>query len=282
MFYFWGKVRVRRYLFSESEFEGDRFAYHGTGKELLFGFLKAALVFGLPIGVLNVLPEIFRAPRPVKIVAGLLAYGVALVFVPLAMVGARRYRLSRTSWRGLRFSFRGRAFEFVRLFVIGSLVSGVTLGLYYPFFITHRQAFLTSHSYFGNRAFVFNGHGRDLLKSFLVTVLLFLPTLGLAGVWFSARRRRYFWSATSFGGARFASTITGGRLLGLWTINILLLGVTLGMAWPWVIARNVRFTFANVSLAGVPDLAGVTQDAQAASATGEALSSFLDADFNIG
>jgi uncharacterized membrane protein YjgN (DUF898 family) len=26
-------------LFSETRFEGDRFAYHGTGKELLLGFL---------------------------------------------------------------------------------------------------------------------------------------------------------------------------------------------------------------------------------------------------
>ena len=282
VFYFWGKVRVRRYLFSQTEFEGDRFAYHGTGKELLFGFLKAALVFGVPIGVLNALPEFLDAPRPVKIAAGLVAYGLALVFVPLAMVGARRYRLSRTSWRGLRFSFRGPALAFVRLFIVGSLLSGLTLGLYYPFFITQRHAFLTSHSYFGNRAFAFTGHGRELLRSFIVTVLLFLPTFGLAGVWFSARRRRYFWSMTSFGGARFASTITGARLLGLWVTNVLLLALTLGLAWPWIIARNVRFTFANVSLLGAPDLGGVTQDAQAATATGEALSSFLDADFNIG
>src|SRR3974377_559745 len=40
IYYFWAKVRVRRYLLSESEFEGDRFAYHGTGQELFIGFLK--------------------------------------------------------------------------------------------------------------------------------------------------------------------------------------------------------------------------------------------------
>ncbi len=31
---FWGKTKVRGYLWSQTEFEGDRFAYHGTGKEV--------------------------------------------------------------------------------------------------------------------------------------------------------------------------------------------------------------------------------------------------------
>ncbi len=45
---FWGKTRVRGYLWSQTEFEGDRFAYHGTGKELLIGWLKAfAILFVL-------------------------------------------------------------------------------------------------------------------------------------------------------------------------------------------------------------------------------------------
>ena len=38
VFYFWAKTRVRRYVMGETELEGDRFAYHGTGRELLVGF----------------------------------------------------------------------------------------------------------------------------------------------------------------------------------------------------------------------------------------------------
>ena len=36
---FWAKTRIRRYLWSQTEFLGDRFEYTGTGKELLIGFL---------------------------------------------------------------------------------------------------------------------------------------------------------------------------------------------------------------------------------------------------
>ena len=48
-YYFWAKTRLRRYLFGQSEIEGDRYAYHGTGPELLLGTIKAVLVFGVPI-----------------------------------------------------------------------------------------------------------------------------------------------------------------------------------------------------------------------------------------
>src|SRR5436309_231235 len=43
---FWGKVKIRRYILSQTAFEGDRFGYHGTGKELLLGFVKALLFVG--------------------------------------------------------------------------------------------------------------------------------------------------------------------------------------------------------------------------------------------
>ena len=37
------------------------------------------------------------------------------VFVAVAKVGARRYRLTRTSWRGIRFAFHGSVPALVRI-----------------------------------------------------------------------------------------------------------------------------------------------------------------------
>ena len=278
IYYFWGKVRVRNYLLSQTEFAGDRFAYHGTGKELLVGFLKALLVFFLPIGALVIAPEYFEASEAVKAGALATAYVIGFVFVPVAMVGARRYRMSRTSWRGIRFSFRGRALDFVKIFVGGSFLSMITLGLYYPFFMTKQHAFMTSHSYFGTQKFDFDGRGRDLFGSFILAFLLLFPTLGLYWFWFQAKLLRYFWDHTSFGNARFRSTVTGGRLLLLTLGNSLLLVLTLGLGWPWVLARNARFTCQYLILEGPLDMAVIRQDAQLASATGEGLASFLDLD----
>jgi uncharacterized membrane protein YjgN (DUF898 family) len=282
VYYFWGKTRVRRYIFGQTEFEGDRFAYHGTARELLLGFAKAFGVFFLPIVVLTVVRDVLDVDRTIKGVAALLISLLFLMFIPVAMVGARRYRLSRISWRGIRFSFRGPALEFVRIFVAGTFLVGLTFGLYYPFFVTRRQAFMVANSYFGNERFGFDGRGRELFGPFLLSVLLTVPTLGLCWFWFAARKRRLFWGHTTFGAARFASAVTGGALLGLWLVNAVLLVATLGLAWPWVRVRNIRFAFRYLDLRGPLDIERIRQQAQYASATGEGLAGFLDTGFDLG
>lgn len=276
VYYFWAKSRVRAYLLSQTELAGDRFAWHGTGKEMLFGFLRAVLIFGVPLGVLMLLRDVLTVPIVVKIVAGALVPIVFVLLIPMAMVGARRYRLTRISWRGIRFSFRGRPREFVRIFVVGSILSSVTFGLYYPFFETRRYAFMTEHSWFGNRRLGFDGRGWDLFGPFLVMALLVPFTFGLSFVWYLARKRRYFWSHTTAGRARFRSSVTGLRLLLLYLGNLLLLVFTLGLAWPWAKVRTARFTFTYLVLEGPLDLEDIQQDAQAASSTGEGLAGLFD------
>lgn len=282
IYYFWGKTRARRYLFGESAFEGERFAYHGTAVELVLGFAKAFVVFFVPIVLLTVVRDVLDVDPTLK---GAAALGISLLFltfIPVAMVGARRYRLSRTSWRGIRFSFRGRALEFVRIFVVGSILTGLTFGLYYPFFATRRQAFMISNSRFGNEPFRFDGRGRDLFGPYLVALVLMLPTLGLSWIWFAARRRCFFWNHTSFEHARFGCAVTAPRLAGLWLVNAVLLVATLGLAWPWVRVRNLRFVYRYLELVGPLDLEQIRQQAQYASATGEGLAGFLDTGFDLG
>ncbi|MGH7389800.1 MAG: YjgN family protein [Candidatus Rokuibacteriota bacterium] len=282
VFLFWARVRVRRYLFAQTAFEGDRFAFHGLGAEMLVGFVKAVLVFGVPIALLNWLPVLLSAGTAATVAASLGAWALALVCVPVARAGARRYRLSRTSWRGIRFSFRGSTAEFVRLFVAGSLASLFTLGLYYPFFATRTQGFLTRHSYFGTAKLDFDGDGRDLLVDFVYAVLLTLPTLGVCWFWFVAAKRRYFWRRTAFRGARFICTITGWNLLRLRLGNAGLMMLTLGLGWPFATVRNARYVCRHVALGGALDLDTVRQDARRATATGEGLLGLLEADLNLG
>ncbi|HET9925566.1 MAG TPA: YjgN family protein [Methylomirabilota bacterium] len=281
IYYFWAKTRVRGYLSSQSEIEGDRFAYHGTAKELLLGTLKAVLVFGLPILLLNLVRDVLDVPLLFKVVAGVVSGSLLFVFFPIAMVGARRYRLSRTSWRGIRFSFRGRVWELIKIFILGSFLTGVTFGLYYPFFLVSRQAFMVSHSYFGGERFAFTGRGRELFGPFVVAILLTLPTLGLCWIWYVALKRRFFWDHTHFTAARFSCRVTGGALLGLWVVNVLLLVCTLGLAWPWVRVRNIHFAFRNLALIGPLDLARIEQQAQQVGSLGEGLSGFFDSGFDL-
>jgi hypothetical protein len=49
IYQFWAKTNVRQYIWSQTLFAGDRFSYHGTGKELLLGamlFITAIVLMG--------------------------------------------------------------------------------------------------------------------------------------------------------------------------------------------------------------------------------------------
>jgi uncharacterized membrane protein YjgN (DUF898 family) len=281
IYFFWAKVRVRSYLWSESEFEGDRFAYHGTGRELITGFAKAVLFFFLPITLLNTAPEMLEA-SPLVVMAARLAVSVlAAVFIPVAMVGARRYRLSRTSWRGIRFSLRASTRQFIGIWVRGWMLTSLTLGLYYPFFVTSQQRFLTDHMWFGSQRFTFDGRGRDLVAAWVGTIVLFVPTLGLSWFWFAAKRQRYYAEHTRFAGARFRSAVTGPKLAWLTISTWIGLLSTLGLAWPWLTVRTTRRGFAWLSLDGPLALESITQQAQQVSATGEGLAGFFDVDLGL-
>jgi len=317
IYYFWGKVRARRYILGHVEFEGDRFAYHATGRELLLGWLKVAGFFALIYAANFVVPLIWKSPFA-GVLLGLAFYPIFLVVYPIAVVGARRFRLSRTSWRGIRFSFRGRARDFVRLYVGGAILSSLTFGLYYAFFQNNIRRFLMTNTYFGTTRFDYDGKGGELLGLYILAgVALFAGLfaialsigLSLASIietfpgglvrlllplaivllllvfwtWFMAARHRYYWGHTTVATARFRSSVTADKMLRLSAGDALRLIPTLGLAWPWVVVRHVRFSFVNLVLEGPLDIGAIQQEAQAASAAGESLADFFGLfDFDLG
>jgi uncharacterized membrane protein YjgN (DUF898 family) len=279
---FWARTKVRKYVWSQTEIAGDRFAYHGTGGELFRGYLKAmGILILLAVVTIAGIPLLLRPVlgQQAAVAMGVLAfYAVIVAILPVAMVGARRYRLSRTSWRGIRFSFRGQTGEFIKLYLVGGLLTALTLTLYWPFYANNLRRFFVDGARFGTMRFAYDGEGRDLFGRYLLALLLTLPTLGLYWIWFAAERNRYYWGHTSFGGARFHSTITGGSLLGLAITNWLLVVFTLGFGAPWALVRYHRYVCDNLALEGEIDLAAIEQQAQAASGTGEGLAAALDVD----
>src|SRR5689334_15035125 len=94
---FWLTTDVRRFLWSNTELAGESFEYTGTARELLLGFLIAvailvplyAFFFFLALG----------AGR-VGDLAGLIAFIALTLLGHYAVYRARRYRLSRTIYRG--------------------------------------------------------------------------------------------------------------------------------------------------------------------------------------
>jgi uncharacterized membrane protein YjgN (DUF898 family) len=277
VYYFWAKVKTRQYLWGQSDFYGDRFRFHGTGKELLVGWVRAAILFGGLIAVNEALGFIIESPA-ILIVKQIAFVTLFLALIAIAQVGAMRYRLSRTSWRGIRFSFHGSYGPFVWLSFRASLLMVLTLGLYYPYYRVALRRYLTEHAAFGTAAFEFDGQAGDLFGKFVLTVLLTIPTLGLVWVWYAAQQRRYLWDHTRIAQGRFRCTATGWGIFELGVVNIVLFLLTLGLATPWITVRTMRYNLNHLLLQGPVDLEGTVQAAQQADPVGEELADLLNAD----
>jgi len=172
---FWGRVRIRQFLSSQTSFAKIRFSYHGTGQELLKGWSKALVVFGVPYGFLSLVPIMWEQVPPW--IPNALAVMMVFCFIPIAVVGSHRYRLSRTALGAIRFSFRGHVKDYVKIWFTGTFLTFITAGIYYPFFENTRRAFLTTHTYLGNRHFTYNGTGMALLGIYGKALALILGVL---------------------------------------------------------------------------------------------------------
>lgn len=269
---FWAKADVRQYLYANTSLGGDRFTYHGTGRELLSGALRA---FGLllVIGIVAAVSEGVIHP-----LAGIfvLYVGGGLLLFPVALIGSRRYRLSRTSWRGIRFTFRGDYGDFFGVYIVGAILTVLTVGLYYPFFHANIRRYVVKETRFGNRPFEFDGQGGDIFLRHVLLYLLLPLTLGLYYFWHAAFLQRYYWEHTSFGTARFRSTMTGGDLLGFTLLAGLLTIITLGIAFPWVQARSMHFQCEKISVSSLAAFDDAQQEYQASSSFGEGVADALD------
>ena len=316
IYYFWGKVRIKRYLYSQLEYDGDRFSFHGTGKELFKGGVIAISVFILYNALIYLLESI--DPNLATALGFVLSMGL-LFLILVAIVLSRRYYLSRTSWRGIRFSFRGKIREFVIIVIKGYFLSAITLGVYFPFFINEYQTFIISNSFFGNHNFKYEGRGIDILKHFIIYLLGFilglmifiagykfisssfdmssfnasaiLPItivvfLGLVSIlfpifWFQYWFAKYKWNNTSFIDAKFKCNFTFWPYVRLKFTNSIIFIFTLGFGWPWVTVRNTKFLTSNLLLKGELDFESIKQDYVKSSAAGESFADILDIDTGL-
>jgi len=279
---FWGRVKIRKYIWGQIEFEGDRFSYHGTGMETFLGWVKAFFIFGIPYLIFREVPTLAGLSKTLIFTGAGISVLLILAFIPMAIVGTRRYRMSRTAWRGIRFSFRETWKGYMPIFWWRGFLRIITLGLYTPFYDARRDRFLISNTNVGNRRFNYDGQGADLFSNFFVAWILAFPTLYISLFWYHVVKTRYMWNHTTLDGARFNSTITFGGMFSLYFINALLVLFTLGFGFPWAETRTLHYLSFNLTLDGPADLAAIEQDAQSVNATGEELSSFLDLDFDLG
>jgi uncharacterized membrane protein YjgN (DUF898 family) len=158
---FWLVTDIRRHLWSNTRIGGDAFEYTGRGKELLIGFLIAMAVL-VPIYILYFVASL-EAER-LQAFASVPLVGVLYVLGHYARYRARRYRATRTIFRGVRFWMSGSAWAYVGRAVLWDLLTIVTLGFAYPWRAAALERYKMRHTHYGNLDGSFVETGWTLFK----------------------------------------------------------------------------------------------------------------------
>ena len=147
---FWGRTHVRRFVWRHTVVLDDALEYLGTGGELFIGFLIAIAVLLPVFAVYSALQFLFAVEWGPALSALEILYYLALFFlVQIAVHRMRRYRLTRTAWRGVRFGLGGSSFAYARIAFGYSLLTAATLGLAYPWLRVATLGYFARHARFG-------------------------------------------------------------------------------------------------------------------------------------
>lgn len=96
LYYPWAKVRRLRYFHGNTLVGEHPLDFHGDPKKMLRGYLL--------VGAMAVLYSVAGSFSPL---AGLIAFVIVAALWPALLKSSMQFRLANTSWRGLRFRFKG-------------------------------------------------------------------------------------------------------------------------------------------------------------------------------
>ena len=156
---FWLTTDARRYLWANTEIGGDSLEYSGTAMELFLGFLMAIALL-VPVYVLLFIGSLELGLWSQLSSAG--AFAFLAVFGQYAYFRARRYRLTRTVFRGIRFHQSGSAFAYAPRSLAWGAVTALTLGLAYPWAQASLERYKLAHTHYGGWQGRFDGSGTRL------------------------------------------------------------------------------------------------------------------------
>ncbi len=174
LYRFWLTTDVRRFLWSSTEIDGNTLEYNGLATELLLGFLVAIAIMVpvyslLFVGALEFGPTIETT--------GALGFLLLALLGHFAVYRARRYRLTRTVFRGLRFNQRGSAWVYAIIALAWWALIALTLGLAYPWAQASLQRFKMRRTSYGDLPGSFAGSGTRLFVRGLPMWLLVMGPL---------------------------------------------------------------------------------------------------------
>ena len=254
IYYPWAKAKKLKYTFGQTALNGERFNFAGEGNEMFSGWIKVFVFEVIAIAIAFILGVIVIGGWQGMLVYVLLLFASLLITVPLILHGGFRYVMQRTTYRGIRFGYRGDRALLVKNYIKWTLLMIVTFGIYYAWLEMKVRRYTHQNIRYGDAEFNNDCYGGDFFLINLKGILLSIITLGIYMFWWQKEVFNYYidrMSATKGDQKiKFHSTATGLGFLELRVINFFLVVFTLGFGAAWAAMRVQRFLWSHIKIEG--------------------------------
>jgi uncharacterized membrane protein YjgN (DUF898 family) len=224
---FWYKTNLRRWYWHNTQVSGHAFEYRGTGKELFIGFLIAIAVLS-PLYLIGYLTSIIPNTA-VRVIVSVTLGAAYLLIAQYGVFRGRRYRMTRTLWRGLRFDMVGSAWGYAFKSFGWLLLTVVTLGLALPVARCRLEGLKICATRFGSAEGAFEVPIMPLMKRWIVIYIAVI--------------------ATFIGVGALMNMLLGSDMIYFFFALIFMPVLAFLILWPWYKTAELR-TFMNGSRIG--------------------------------
>ncbi|NUT61109.1 YjgN family protein [Herbaspirillum sp. C9C3] len=304
----WAKVRRLRYFYDNTSVAGASFDYHGNPVAILKGRILAV-----------VLLVAYQLAGYINILLGLIAALILMLASPWLIWRSLQFKLYNTSYRGIRFGFRGSFGGAFKNFLLWPMIGVFSVGLLMPMAAQRFKRFQHNETRFGSTHFSFHGSVGAFYLAYLAgiggwiagsalivisfggmalfraiesgagSILAFALMLLALYVWSFliiplclTLLQNLVWNNTRLGEHRFQSRMRWGRTAVILLTNVLGIAVTLGLFTPFAQVRMMRYRIESVTLLPAGSLDDFIASSESpGSATGEGLGDLLDFDLSM-
>lgn len=283
---FWYRTRVRRWLWSSVRIGGTPFEYTGRPLEKLTGFVFAAVLIAVWLGIVTMLAvwlslNLFTDPTP----GALAAFSLILPVYFWAQYRGLRYLLGHTIWRGIAFRMEPGAWGYMALSLIWLVLVIVSLGLLEPVRRRSLWRYRTRRARWGDTAFRLEASLGALYRVFLplfavvaialvasvgigaeasrggrpsgwiLMLVLCLPALAILWVRWKVRSFAILASGIRLeAGPALSAAPRTARVIGIHILGAIVTGLILGTALPILLAILGVTAFAGFDPGIEPDI----------------------------
>jgi len=164
----WAKVRTMRYFYGNTALDDHRFNYLATPIQVLKGRIIAVVLFGLYYLTSSLFPMV----------------GLSLIFImfflfPFFICSSLRFNLRMSSYRNVKFDFKGKYGQALVNFLILPIASVFTLYLALPWVLKRIDNFLISNVYYGDKQFKPELETSKYYIAAILTMVLMFVAFGL-------------------------------------------------------------------------------------------------------